>query len=185
MTDKILIDRSVVEQALGALNASMPHNNDMETEWPEHIAARRALRAALEQPDKGNPISVPDGWKLVPVEPTDAMVHEISDNVSLMDFERGARDGYRAMLAAAPQPRVEQKPIAWANINKQGDITHASNKKTAWAKTPLYIHPQPPRQPLTDQQIHDCFQHRHRDKATERVMITRAIEAAHGIKEQK
>ena len=41
------------------------------------------------------------------------------------------------------------------------------------------------RQPLTDEQIHDCFQHKHRDKLTERRMITRAIEAAHGIKKQE
>ena len=51
------------------------------------------------------------------------------------------------------QPQVEQEPIAWANINKQGDITHTSNKKTAWAKTPLYTNPQPKREPLTDEQI--------------------------------
>jgi hypothetical protein len=31
---------------------------------------------------------------------------------------------------------------------------------------------------LTEEEIHDCFQQRHRDKAVERRMITRAIEAA-------
>ena len=50
--DKIMIDRCVVEQALEALNASMPHNNDMDEDWPSHIAARRALRAVLEQPTR-------------------------------------------------------------------------------------------------------------------------------------
>lgn len=37
------------------------------------------------------------------------------------------------------------------------------------------------RQPLTDGEIHDCFQQKHKDKATQRRMITRAIERAHGI----
>ena len=36
-------------------------------------------------------------------------------------------------------------------------------------------------EPLTDEQIHDCFQQRHMNKATQRRMITRAIEAHHGI----
>jgi hypothetical protein len=47
---------------------------------------------------------------------------------------------------------------------------------------PLYTHP-PKRKPLTEEEIHDCFQQRHRDKATERRLITRAIERAHGVTE--
>jgi len=39
------------------------------------------------------------------------------------------------------------------------------------------------RKPLTDGQIHDCFQQKHKDKVTERRMIARAIERAHGIKD--
>jgi hypothetical protein len=37
------------------------------------------------------------------------------------------------------------------------------------------------RKPLTDEEIHDCFQQRSRDKTKERRLITRAIERAHGI----
>jgi hypothetical protein len=33
------------------------------------------------------------------------------------------------------------KPIAWANINKHGDITHTNNKRMPWSKTPLYTTP--------------------------------------------
>lgn len=43
-----------------------------------------------------------------------------------------------------------------------------------------YSH-QPQREPLTDEEIHDCFQQRSRDKTKERRLITRAIERAHGI----
>ena len=46
--------------------------------------------------------------------------------------------------------------------------------------TPLYTAP-PQRKPLTEEEIHDCFQQRHRDKTVERRMIARAIERAHGI----
>lgn len=86
----------------------------------------------------------------------------------------------------APPQREKQKPVAWANINKHGDITHTSNKQTAWAKTPLYTAPPqrqphellcvcgaswsidgegneellstpPQRQPLTDGELRRCF----------------------------
>lgn len=39
------------------------------------------------------------------------------------------------------------------------------------------------RKALTEEEIHDCFQQKHKDKVTERRMITRAIERAHGIKD--
>ena len=60
----IILPRSVLEQALEALNASMPHNNDMDGDWPSHIAARRALRAALEQQrvEQSSAVGV-IGWK--------------------------------------------------------------------------------------------------------------------------
>lgn len=99
---KITIDRTVVEQALEALNASMPHNNNMNEDWPSHIAARRALRAALEQPDIEIPASVPEGWKLVPVEPTDDMLYDIQEYSHILP-PRGRRI-WAHMLAAAPQP---------------------------------------------------------------------------------
>ena len=30
------------------------------------------------------------------------------------------------------------KPTAWANINKQGDIAHTTNRSPSWARTALY-----------------------------------------------
>jgi len=53
---------------------------------------------------------------------------------------------------AAPPQQEKQKPVAWANINKHGDITHTSNKRMPWANTPLYTAP-PQRQPLTEEQL--------------------------------
>ena len=43
------------------------------------------------------------------------------------------------------------KPIAWANINKHGDITHTNNKRMPWSKTPLYTNP--PAQPAKQKPV--------------------------------
>lgn len=43
--------------------------------------------------------AVPDGWKLVPVEPTQEMVDACFEGTSA----GGIQKGYRAMLAAAPE----------------------------------------------------------------------------------
>lgn len=63
---------------------------------------------------------VPDGWKLVPVEPTAEMLHRV-DGASIINFEEAAEACalsfeeiqaiYRAMLSAAPEPvQQEAKP---------------------------------------------------------------------------
>jgi hypothetical protein len=59
----------------------------------------------------------------------------------------------------------KQEPVAW--MDKSG-ITH--KHKHFEDMTPLYTHPQPKREPLTDE-YHDLL------------ALCRAIEAAHGIKE--
>ena len=93
-----------------------------------------------------------------------------------------------ALKAALAEP--VQEPVAWMWAPSEhwpSDFittkikAHAEFALTHGMKvTPLYAaHPQ--RLPLTEEEIHDCFQQRHRDKAVERRMITRAIERAHGI----
>ena len=37
---------------------------------------------------------------------------------------------------------VLPKPTAWANINKQGDITHTTHRSSSWARTALYTREQ-------------------------------------------
>ena len=46
---------------------------------------------------------IPDGWKLVPIEPTQGMVDACFEATSA----GGIQKGYRAMLAAAPKPESE------------------------------------------------------------------------------
>lgn len=70
----------------------------------------KRLRQALEQPEQ---VSVPDGWKLVPIEPTDAML-SVPVNIDLRECVTpggvtgldavGLFRAWEAMIEAAPQP---------------------------------------------------------------------------------
>jgi hypothetical protein len=78
----------------------------------------------------------------------------------------------RAALAQQEQEPVA--PYAWMAVG--GTIWR---RKTSEDDVPLYT--APPRrkwQSLSEEEIHDCFQQRHKDKATERRMIALAIEQA-------
>ena len=66
-----------------------------------------ALTAALEQPAIPQRHYVPEGWKLVPVEPTISMC--IAGDEARMNVDDATRTPaiYRAMLNAAPTPQGE------------------------------------------------------------------------------
>lgn len=68
-------------------------------------ALESALRAALAQ-------AVPAGFRLVPEKPTEAMVEAGASQSSLMDYKRGSRAMWAAMLAAAPSApsAAQEKP---------------------------------------------------------------------------
>lgn len=53
-------------------------------------------------------MNIPEGWKLVPVEPTQAMVEAAFDALPNSPLEGRIRTHYRAMLAAAPTTPVQQ-----------------------------------------------------------------------------
>ena len=48
--------------------------------------------------------SIPEGWKLVPIEPTEEMLHALIDGANQYD---AWKEGYRDMLAAAPEAHNE------------------------------------------------------------------------------
>ena len=60
------------------------------------LSAAQADHSTAIEPVAASP-GVPDGWKLVPVEPTEAMLHD-----GRLVSTEGAAVIYRAMLAAAP-----------------------------------------------------------------------------------
>jgi hypothetical protein len=79
--------------------------------WQDLCAAIDRLAAlARSEPRAREPI--PEGWKLVPLEPTDAMKH--AANVKYRDDRQATAAAlYRAMLAAAPPVKAhagEPKP---------------------------------------------------------------------------
>jgi hypothetical protein len=59
--------------------------------------------------------------------------------------------GARHILRTAIEQAEKQEPVAWANINKHGDITHTNNKRMPWSKTPLYT--TPPAQPAKQEPV--------------------------------
>ncbi|HDL6770600.1 TPA: DUF551 domain-containing protein [Yersinia enterocolitica] len=68
-----------------------------------------------------NSPEVSDGWKLVPIEPTQNMVDAHISGMQLAGFSRA----YRDMLAAAPEPQNQQQnipeniPQGWINCSDQ------------------------------------------------------------------
>jgi hypothetical protein len=92
--------------------------------------AKDALRAALEQPARPLCKGIPRRGcnYLAPCDTVCNKCGEIHHHHQMV-----------AQFEAAKQP--EQEPVAWANINKHGDITHTSNKQMRWARTALYTHP--------------------------------------------
>lgn len=154
----VTLPREVVKRALAALDAEDPYR------------AAIALRAALEQPqnhvpDVGNMVQA--GWKLVPIEPTEAMhqaaVRAIMHCTGNDDFPPAV---YRAMLAAAPQPptteqysaveqsQAEQKPRFFYDEEDALLWTPEEAQYGPEGMTALYTHPQPQQEPVA--WLHRC-----------------------------
>jgi hypothetical protein len=133
MTDKILIDCSVVEQVLGALvRAEMMYQQPNKT-------LQAALRAALEQ------------------------------------------------------PQGEQEPVAWmcteTRVLYDTDTRQVDKHHGFKPTVPLYTHPQPPRQPLTPEQL-EVLMPKPREKGwiytgAQVRSFARKVERAHGIGGEK
>lgn len=57
---------------------------------------------------RASPASAPEGFVLVPVEPTDAMIECGCRALGALYGQYGASEAYRAMLAASPTPPVSE-----------------------------------------------------------------------------
>ena len=159
--DTVTLPRSVVEQALEALtNCTSEYSHrcnrcDSEVDPDGNVAS--VLRAALDRSNRQS------------VHESELMMNDAS---------------YRRKFE---QPQVEQEPFLWLDQNF-GDIWD----KDAIARDekpdgllPLYTNPQPPRQPLMEEEI--CKLMVSGDYLTVKGLtkFVRDIELAHGIKEQK
>ena len=126
---------------------------DDSTEWADTLHAAAAelrhqhariaeLEAQLSATQPAAP--VPQGWKLVPVEPTEKMISEGCCAQTLKDGHRyigecAAKTAWSFMLAAAPTPpaaatTVMPEPFAYVEHHKAGDnlwFDHPGGKHSA------------------------------------------------------
>ena len=141
---------------------------------------------------------VPEGWKLVPVEPADSQIRAAQDTWwHACNCETYWDQIYAAMLAAAPQPPTaekssgveqpqgEQEPLFWYRPRRDGlyegplhksQIERVRKESGGWV--PLYTHPQP--KPLTDEEITEIT-FKLLNEGASMHDFARAIERAHGI----
>lgn len=140
------------DQAHEIMNSMAVHVDDwadgLNYEPSKTEVSGKALRYILSRTAAPvQPVAAPDGWKLVPVEPTDAMAIAAIE-VPLGKLAINGVAQYRAMIAAAPveQPEV-RKPIMWAALNMDGKAVCANQDKQACdierlcLKTPTTIVP--------------------------------------------
>ena len=74
------------------------------------VAEITKLRTELaEANERAGKVGVPDGWRLVPVEPTEAMMDAA---IAVTEKPCFPQDIYAAMLTAAPAPAVVTEPAA-------------------------------------------------------------------------
>jgi hypothetical protein len=185
---------------LAGMNEAAAHGYPAATVgYQLHTDTAAELRAALEQSQNHvlDAVSmVPDGWKLVPVKPTDAM---LGAGLQHVDGMASMPLAYRAMIDAAPQPptteqpsaveklQVEQEPVAEHELKDVrceccGYMTHHREHmgciRAAHTK----------REPLTDDQVLKAVRHLYQSDSpigmgfSDDLDVARAIEAAHNIK---
>ena len=84
----------------------------------EHLRMiQEALRTRPAQTEQ-QPVAVPEGWKLVPVQPTAEMLAAVTTSTFeplRQEAMKMAREDYQAMLYAAPIAQTEQQPLFFIN----------------------------------------------------------------------
>ncbi|HDL6945001.1 TPA: DUF551 domain-containing protein [Yersinia enterocolitica] len=81
-------------------------SGDTSDKWQDDATPENVLLLIAEIERLNSP-EIPDGWKLVPIEPTQNMVDAHISGMQLAGFSRA----YRDMLAAAPEPQNQQQNI--------------------------------------------------------------------------
>lgn len=83
----------------------------VESDWPEYEPTWKAIEARVTEAQPAP--SVPEGWKLVPIEPTPKMMraaqkadHDHGNHEEWLEYDgEDVKPVYRAMLAAAPEAK--------------------------------------------------------------------------------
>ena len=188
----VTLPRGVVKHALDALWTAAT---------PKAEAAIAALRSALDQPQANQPAMTPIAQRKL----EDLMVSGYTISGYSIYHEQKHQHGFVTSAGLVgwwkpegveyPQPQGEQKPFAWISPRALEWGTRQSEKVvklTCEAQPeydftePLYTHPQPKREPLTNEQvkaglIHSIEYTDARERCAFNIGV-RFAEHSHGIK---
>lgn len=183
----VTLPREVVEQALEALFMYRPMVTGVT--FQHGLEAMQALRAALDQPQANQPAMTPIAQRKL--EGLMASGYTISgysvyhEQKHQHGFVTGAGlvGWWKPEGVEYPQPKGEQEPVAEIQV-KNGHWIDTPVARTAHLVDgvyKLYTHPQPKREPMTNEQIWElyCDWHGEPDGC---YGFARAVEAAHNIK---
>ena len=179
MTDTITLPRSVVEQALEAFEDHAKQYPHMQKGYT--VDAANALRAALEQPQ-------------VEQEPV-AWIRGLPEEATHIAAAK-------AKVRSGGQIDISIRAFKYDDGVLMVYVTDNDNEYPGWRKAadafyhlnfpviPISTHPQPPRQPLTDQQINDhrlalAYDSEDLPDPWDFKQGVRAAERAHGIGGEK
>ncbi len=185
------------------IDTSPPADDDLK------YSTVRPLVYGATQAHQGEPVAVPAGWKLVPVEPTRDMIYAATRAESRHMVEESKRGGvdcqlgwsaaYRAMLGSAPEVPEEAEPVGLREAAMkvvsmiEGDLpvcgwlkdNGASRAALGELRAALAAAPEAPeeRKPLTGEEIYDGYYGKESRGLIEAYFAgVRFAEAAHGIK---
>ena len=103
------------EEALALAN-----KHDISVEHPHELKAiLDAIIAASRRAPVADQRAVPEGWRTVPVEPTDAMVEVMKNGPAdyhYRDIEGQIKAAYRRAIAAAPTPPAGEQ---WISVEER------------------------------------------------------------------
>ena len=167
-----MLDDCKVENAIHVLRAALA-----EEALQRLTDVNQEIEAALAEPAQ---------------EPVAWMVYTLDGkSVCVTDNPADFTDEHRVLPLYTSPPHRKPEPVAldwlhkWANQDDgEPETQWHEGYEAARRVVQIHLTTPPQRKPLTDEEIHDCFQQKHKDKVTERRMITRAIEAAHGIAQE-
>lgn len=154
-----------------------------------HGAAPARAALAAEKVATAEPVAseaaVPEGWKLVPVEPTDEMIHAVMLPGPGYRFKRlGLETSYRLMVAAAPKPvqPTQAKPGVCDRIVCERAAKCVKDDVATWRKCPHAPQPAQPTQSCGERTAQSdalCygvgFERRHADGRVEHLPVEQVI----------
>jgi len=170
-----------VYATLDSLKAALeqPVQEPVGNEWTPCMKLPVVVHVRQQRPGESH-VSTREG--ITPVKPDDLIMRGVSGEE--YPIGRAIFEQTYSLDIAPPLPvQPEQEPVAWMCNDFDGDTCELTNHDECENPIPLYTAP-PQRQPLTDEQIKVIHFNLCNTVGSDYKTVARAIEAAHGIKEQ-